>query len=125
MDASEVQIPHPSDTNVDDSSVGGFAITTNAEVLSVIVGRFGRCLRTVKVHWPLKTVKVVHFAIFVGDQAPRSSEKDEALPSRPSRATEPRQARPTAANEPSRLRKGGSLRFYFSIGAYEKFSGDT
>ena len=33
--------------------------------------------------------------------------------------------RPTAASEPSRLRKGGLLRFFCSIGAYEKPSGDS
>ena len=32
--------------------------------------------------------KVEGFALFVGDQAPRSSEQDEALPSRPSTASQ-------------------------------------
>ena len=43
--------------------------------------------------------KVERFVLSVRDQAPRSSEQDGALPSRPSTASEPRQSRPQQANQ--------------------------
>ena len=70
--------------------------------------------------------KVERYALSVGDQEPRSSEQDEALPSRSSTASEPRQGRQQQANQVG-CATGVCclLRFLCSIGACEKPSGDS
>ena len=64
------------------------------------------------------------FALFVLDQEPRSSEQDEALPSRSSTVSEPRQGRQQQANQVG-CTKGVCCVFFCSIGACEKPSGDS
>ena len=61
---------------------------------------FAHCYSTL----PCANSKVERFAVFVRDQEPRSSEKDEALIK--TEHSERAKTRPTAASEPSRLRKG-------------------
>jgi len=109
------------------SAEWGSGLAPNCRVRTLTLHFFSHCELHSEVFWKVlahcdstltfANSKVERFSLFVGDQAPRSSEQDESLQSRPSTAG---QTRPTAASEPSRLRKGGLLRFLSSISACEK-----